>query len=186
MKTVHCKVLCEIFRPDQCFSNAFLSSTIAGCLGAKPDASMWLGYRSQIDPFFPITDHYIRGFSILGSRSLPSSFQQLYNNTPNEFQIGSVSNLLFMALACEQLPQSFISFGFTFEYLASSSISIVQFAPKSERLEVNERPLFVFLCGSSPSDRSFLVANHAKYLFPLGLSLVSLVMLTFVLELQNK
>ena len=73
---------------------------------------MWLGFlRGQLDGrYFPISDHHIRGLSIIGEagRCL-HLFQQLYNRNPSEFQLGSVSSMLFMALGCEQLPQAFIS-----------------------------------------------------------------------------
>ena len=51
-------------------------------------------------------------------------FQQLYNANPDEFQVGSISNLLFMALGSEQPSQPFIyTLVKHFERLAESSIS---------------------------------------------------------------
>ena len=63
--------------------------------------AMWLScLRSQVDGrYFPISDHHIRGFSILGEdeRCL-EIFQDLYNNMPGEFQLGSISNLFFYSI----------------------------------------------------------------------------------------
>ena len=74
--------------------------------------AMWMGFlRGQLDGrYFPLSDHHMRGLSILGEaeRSL-QLFQQLYNHDPAQFQLGSVSNMLFIALGIDQLPQSFVS-----------------------------------------------------------------------------
>ena len=62
---------------------------------------MWLGcLRSQLDGrYFPISDHHIRGLSIIGeAERCISLFRQLYEITPGDFQLGSIGNLIFMAL----------------------------------------------------------------------------------------
>ena len=51
---------------------------------------MWIVVcEAQIDGrYFPLSDHHIRGFSIIGEaeRTL-ELFQQLYNRNPSEFQL---------------------------------------------------------------------------------------------------
>ena len=98
----------EILHPGQWYSNqiAYLQQLQAAWVQGRYEA-MWLGcLRAQIDGrYFPMSDHHIRGYSIIGeAERCLQLFQQLYNYTPGEFQLGSISNLLFMALECEQLP----------------------------------------------------------------------------------
>ena len=110
--------------------------------------SMWLGsLRSQIDGrYFPISDHHIRGLSIIGEdeRCL-NIFMQLYGRRSEEFQSGSISNLFFSALGCEKPPLGFVaSLASHFERVAKSSISDLPVSPPlPKRLEVYERPLMV-------------------------------------------
>ena len=62
---------------------------------------MWLGcLRAQLDGrYFPLSDHHIRGLSIIGeAERCLLLFQQLFERKPSCFQLGSVSNILFMAL----------------------------------------------------------------------------------------
>ena len=109
---------------------------------------MWLGtMQAQVDGrHFPLTDHHIRGFSIIGEaeRSL-HLFQELYNRNPGEFQLGSLSNMLFMALGCEQLSQPFVAtLASHFNRLAKKVASDFPACPPlPQQLEVHERPLMV-------------------------------------------
>ena len=109
---------------------------------------MWLGsLRSQIDGrYFPLTDHHIRGLSIIGEadRAL-GLFKRLYDRNPSEFQIGSLSNMIFMALGCEHIPKLFVATLVAhFDRLAKSSISDLSNTPPLPRpLQVQERPLMV-------------------------------------------
>ena len=108
--------------------------------------AMWMGFlRGQLDGrYFPLSDHHMRGLSILGEaeRSL-QLFQQLYNHDPAQFLLGSVSNMLFIALGIEQLPQSFVSvLTAHFHHLSNQAFSslplpLVPEAPKT--LQVNEK-----------------------------------------------
>lgn len=138
-----------ILQPGQWYSNqnSYLPQLqVAWVQGRYED--MWLAsIKSQIDGrYFPISDHHIRGFSIIGAdeRCL-ELFQQLYNWTPAEFQLGSISNLFFMALGCKNLPQPFVNvLAAHFDQLAQSSISnFLDHPPLPQRLEVHERPLLV-------------------------------------------
>ena len=136
-----------IFPPGKCYSNhqSFLPQLQVAWIQGRYEG-MWLGsLRSQLDGrYFSISDHHIRGFSIIGeAERCLWLFQELYNNTPDEFQIGSISNLFFMALGCEQLPQPFINaLVVHFERLARSSVlGIPESPPLPKRLEVYEKPL---------------------------------------------
>ena len=112
--------------------------------------AMWLGFlRAQLDGrHFPLSDHHIRGLSIIGEAELCLQlFQQLYNRNPSDFQLGSVSNMLFMALGSEFVSQAFVTtLKNHFQQLsarafANSSSSVVPIAPKP--LQVQEKPLLV-------------------------------------------
>ena len=109
---------------------------------------MWLGsLQCQIDGrHFPLSDHHIRGFSIIGEPDkCLDLFKQLYTNNPSEFHLGSISNMLFIALGCKHIPQGFISTLVAhFDSLAQSSVSVdLSERPLPQKLEVNERPLMV-------------------------------------------
>ena len=70
---------------------------------------MWLGFlRGQLDGrYFPLSDHNIRGLSVIGeSDRCLQLFQQLYNRSPADFHVASISNILFLALGVELVPQA--------------------------------------------------------------------------------
>ena len=48
---------------------------------------MWLGsLRAQVDGrSFPVSDHHIRGLTIIGELSCLALFKQLYENSPSDF-----------------------------------------------------------------------------------------------------
>ena len=94
---------------------------------------MWLGsLRAQIDGrYVPISDHFIRGLMVIGhaDRCL-QLFRQLYAVNPSEFTLGSVSNMLFMALGCEHIPHAFVSkLSNHIDHLAQSSITDLPSTP---------------------------------------------------------
>ena len=136
--------------------------------------SMWLGnLRAQVDGrYFPLSDHHIRGFCIIGEadRCL-QLFRSLYNNNPNEFMLGSLSNMMFMALGCETIPHKFISsLSAHIDKLARSSFSedsVNTVLP--QRLEVHERPLMVVVSSdlrNHPVGRFWLpIARHLRSCF---------------------
>lgn len=136
--------------------------------------AMWLGFlQGQLDGrYFPLSDHHIRGLSIIGEadRCL-QLFQQIYNNNPAEFQLGSVSNMLFMALGCEQLPMPFVtSLAEHFERLAKTVVSdLPRQPPLPQHLEVRERPLMVVVSSdlrNHPVGRFWLpIARHLRSRF---------------------
>ena len=139
----------SILLPGKWYSNHYTSlqqQQVAWVQGRYE--AMWLScLRSQVDGrYFPISDHHIRGFSILGEdeRCL-EIFQDLYNNMPGEFQLGSISNLFFIALGCDPIPRPFIdALALHFEQLAQSSVSDLPASPPLPKsLEVKERPLMV-------------------------------------------
>ena len=71
---------------------------------------MWLYcLRGQLDGrYLPLSDHHVRGFSIIGeAERCMNLLQKLYISNPSEFQLGSISNLFFMALGSEILPEDF-------------------------------------------------------------------------------
>ena len=111
---------------------------------------MWLGsLRAQVDGrYFPMSDHHIRGFSIIGeAERCLDIFKQLYDQNPAEFTAGSISNLLFSVLGCEKLPQAFVaSLAERFEHQAKSAIADIPVDPPlPQRFEVHERPLMVVI-----------------------------------------
>lgn len=150
-------------RPESCLPQL----QVAWIQGRYQD--MWIGtLRGQIDGrYLPLSDHHIRGFSIVGEdeRCL-KLFQQLYHQNPSEFAIGSISNMLFMALGCEKLQQSFVmALVGHFERLAKSVIvNLPSSPPLPHRLEVNERPLIVVVSSdlrNHPVGRFWLpIARH--------------------------
>ena len=154
---------------------------------------MWFAILSaQLDRrYFPLTDHHIRGFSIIGEaeRAL-SLFMTLYNLKPSEFKIPSLSNMLFMSLGSETFPLSFI------RQIADHfcKLSLEQFrgdvalAPTRTGdpriMSVNEKPLLVVVSSDlrqHPVGRFWLpiarqlrskfrvisVAGHPNYLDPI-------------------
>ena len=140
------KVLLE---PGQLYSRpeSYLSQLqVAWTQGRYED--MWLGcLRGQLDGrFFPLSDHHIRGFSVIGEadRCL-QLFQQLYNITPGEFQLGTLSNMFFMALGCEEPSRPLLTTLAThFERLATTLVSDLPSRPLfPQQFEVSERPLMV-------------------------------------------
>ena len=111
---------------------------------------MWLGcLRGQLDGrHFPLSDHHIRGLSIIGeAERCLQLFQQLYKQNPDEFQLGSLSNMLFIALGSEELPQDFVaSLATHFRQLSAEKFDFlpapaIQEVPKT--LWVQEKPLLV-------------------------------------------
>ena len=100
-----------MLKPGQWYSRpeSYLSAQLQAAWVQGRYEDMWLGcLRGQIDGrFFPLSDHHIRGLSVIGeAERCLDLFQQLYNHNPLNFSLGSISNMLFMALGCEQLPQS--------------------------------------------------------------------------------
>ena len=139
----------DVLRPGQWYSlkHSYLPQLQVAWVQGRYEA-MWLGcLRSQIDGrYFPISDHHIRGFSIIGDADRCLwLFQQLYNYTPNEFQLGSISNLLFMALGCERLPQRFVTaLTAHFDRVAQDAVpNLPSDVALPQPLEVHERPLMV-------------------------------------------
>ena len=96
----------------------------------------------------PSRDHHIRGFSIIGEdeRCL-WLFEQLYIQNPADFPLGSISNMLFMALGSEQLPLDLVSTLVAhFKQLSAKSFASVSSpvaSVASRPLRVNEKPLLV-------------------------------------------
>ena len=141
----------KLFQPGQCYSQPepYLTQLQAAWVNGRYEA-MWLGLlRGQIDGrFFPLTDHHIRGLSILGeAERCLKLFQQLYNHNPAQFPLGSVSNMLFMALGSEQLPHAFVStLASHFQELsveAFVSLPSPLVPPVKKTLRVDEKPLLV-------------------------------------------
>ena len=127
-----------------------LSLQISWVQGRYQD--MWLSFlQGQLDGrFFMLTDHNIRGLSIIGEadRAL-SVFQALYNNNPSAFGIGSISNILFMALGCEELGHPFTRVlvshfdGLACKMLGGLNDSAQLNLNKKTMLTVDEKPLLV-------------------------------------------
>ena len=102
---------------------------------------------AQIDGrYFPISDHHIRGFSMIGeAERCLDLFRQIYTRNPEEFQIGSISNLivhgpwLWKSFCCFVASLANILRGFR-----SRQLLIFLFTCSlPQRLEVRERPLMV-------------------------------------------
>ena len=141
----------QSLQPGQWYSmpEAFLLQLqVAWVQGRYED--MWLGcLKYQLDGrYFPLSDHHIRGLSIIGeAERCLQLFQQLYKRNPAEFQLGSISNMFFMAMGSEQVPHDLVSTLAThFQKLsdtacASINLSVAPTAPK--RLSVQEKPLLV-------------------------------------------
>ncbi len=141
----------QLLKPSQWYSasTACLSQLQAAWVRCRFE-SMWLGsLRVQLDGRnFPLSDHHIRGFSVIGEdKRCLQLFQQLYNNNPTDFQLATISNLLFMALGSEQLQQPFVStLAAHFKYLSDQAFSDLPspLAPNPQRsLHVQEKPLLV-------------------------------------------
>ena len=127
-----------------------LSLQISWVQGRYQD--MWLSFlQGQLDGrFFMLTDHNIRGLSMIGEHDRALSiFQALYNNNPSIFGIGSISNIFFMALGCERLELPFVRvLAAHFDKLACKILSEINSPSESSRtsktnLTVEERPLLV-------------------------------------------
>jgi hypothetical protein len=133
----------KLYSKHQCYLQHLQVAWVQGRYEA-----MWLeSLRAQVDGrFFHLSDHHIRGFSIIGEdKRCFDIFKQLYDRNPAEFQAGSISNLFFCALGCEKLSLDFVaSLAALYEKLARSSISDLPSIPSLPmRLEVYERPLIV-------------------------------------------
>lgn len=138
--------------------------------------AMWLGFlRYQLDGrYFLFSDHHIRGFSTIGeAERCLLLFQQLYNRNPADFQLGSISNMIFMALGSEQLPQVFVSTlvshfkklsAQAFDSLPSPAIPSV-----AKPMRVQEKPLLVVVSSDlrqHPVGRFWLpIARHLRTQF---------------------
>lgn len=140
-----------LLQPGQWYSRSqsYMVQLQVAWVQGRYEAMLLGSLKAQMDGrHFPLSDHHIRGFSIIGeAERCLKLFQGLYNCTPGQFQLGSLSNLLFMALGCEQLPQALVTaLTNQFDCLSKSSISISDLPVQSslpQRLEVNERPLMV-------------------------------------------
>ena len=169
-----------LLQPYQWYSSqhAYLSQLQVAWVQGRYE-SMWLGsLRSQVDGrYFPISDHHIRGFSIIGEdeRCL-RLFQCIYNNSPGEFQLGSISNLFFMALGCEKISQAFVNtLSSHFQGLASAAVKKLPALPAlpvlPQRLTVHEKPLLVVVSTdlrNHPVGRFWLpIARHLRSRFRL-------------------
>lgn len=137
--------------PSQCYSRseAFLPQfQIAWSLGHYE--SMWLGcLHGQLDGRkFSLTDHHIRGFSVIGeaARSL-SLFRKLYERNPRRFELTSISNLLFMSVGAEVIDHSFIAIiSSHFNALADHKFAVSSiFSQRTvqQPLVVHEKPVVV-------------------------------------------
>ena len=141
----------QLLKPSQCYSrtDAYLVQFQMAWAKNRFEA-MWLGcLRSQIDGrHFPLTDHHIRGLSVLGEaeRTL-YLFEQLYKDNPSQFQRESISNMLFIALGREHLPHALVStLSSHFNRLAAKSFLTLSPCPHllfcgSQPLRVQEKPL---------------------------------------------
>ena len=139
----------QLLNPSQWYSQsvACLSQLQAAWVQGRFE-SMWLGsLRVQLDGrHFPLSDHHIRGLSVIGeAERCLRLFQQVYNQKPSDFQLATVSNLIFLALGTEQLDFPFISTLVAhFKYLSDQAFSASPSpsppaAPKP--LRVQEKPL---------------------------------------------
>ena len=101
--------------------------------------------RSARWSLFPLSDHHIRGLSIIGeAERCLQLFQQLYDSNPAEFQLGSVSNMLFMALGAEQLAQTLITTLTThFQQLSAQAFHLFRKATVAPKPLRHETPLVV-------------------------------------------
>jgi len=114
---------------------------------------MWISAAAAQNDgrYFPVSDHHIRAFSMIGEASRCFGlFRRIYEAFPGEFTIGSISNLLFMSMGLEELPNAFLEqLHRHFDQLAqkmfgsmeSEQIPIAE--PITERLTISERPLLV-------------------------------------------
>ena len=141
----------QIFRPGEWYTRpgGFAQQLQVGWSQGRYQA-MWLGaLRAQVDGrWFPLTDHHVRGLTIIGEVERAFFlFQQLYNNRPSDFQLGSISNMLFFAMGCEHMHLPLVKALVThFDYLASQQLSRLPVAPSSSvkyNLSVDEKPLLV-------------------------------------------
>ncbi|KZR84360.1 hypothetical protein PMIT1342_00077 [Prochlorococcus marinus str. MIT 1342] len=114
---------------------------------------MWLSVAAAQNDgrYFPISDHHIRALSVIGeaSRCL-DLFRRLYEASPVEFTIGSISNLLFLSLGSEELPHEFLDqLHRHFDQLAQKMFGPIESEQipitKSitQRVTISERPLLV-------------------------------------------
>ena len=133
---------------------------------------MWLGSlspRLMAEGF--LSDHHIRGFSVIGeAERCLALFQRLYNHNPSDFQLSSLSNMLFMALGSELIPEAFVStISEHFNRLAKETIPALP--PPLQPLEVREKPLMVVVSSDlrqHPVGRFWLpIARHLRSRFRL-------------------
>lgn len=163
-----------LFPPGKSFTNpqSYLPQlAVAWVQGRYED--MWLGsLKSQVDGRrFPLSDHHIRGFSVIGeAERCLALFQRLYNHNPSDFQLSSLSNMLFMALGSELIPEAFVStISEHFNRLAKETIPALP--PPLQPLEVREKPLMVVVSSDlrqHPVGRFWLpIARHLRSRFRL-------------------
>ncbi len=113
--------------------------------------SMWLGWQmAQLyGRYFPFSDHHIRGFSMIGeAERCLYLFKQIYDSNPSEFRLGSISNMLFMALGLDQVPHDLVhTLVSHFRHLSAEVFASSSPTPSPSahprRLVVNEKPLLV-------------------------------------------
>ena len=165
----------ELMRPGQFYSRGqsyLLQLQAAWIQGRYQD--MWLGsLKSQVDGrSLPLSDHHIRGFSIIGeAERCLELFGALYKRNPSEFRLGSISNILFMALGSEKIPSSFVDA--LVNHFGRQAKSLIKDLPDSpplfKRLEVNEKPLLVVVSSdlrNHPVGRFWLpIARHLRSRF---------------------
>ena len=113
---------------------------------------MWLGAQiAQLyGRYFPYSDHHIRGFSMIGeAERCHLLFNQLYESNPAEFQLGSISNMLFMALGLDEMPHDLIfKLVSHFQRLSDktfSSSALPKSSSPKRSLVVREKPLLVVI-----------------------------------------
>jgi len=114
---------------------------------------MWLSLASARSDgrYFPISDHHIRALCVIGedSRCL-GLFRRLYEASPGDFTLGSISNLLFMSMGLEEVPYSFlVQLQRRFDQRAQETLGSIDSEevhitePSSHTLTISERPLLV-------------------------------------------
>ena len=103
--------------------------------------------RAQVDGrHFTLSDHHIRGFCVIGEadRCL-YLFHSLYRQNPSDFTLGSISNMIFMALGCEHVPHELVkNLSDHIDKLSNVGFQVSSVKPPTPKpLEVKERPLMV-------------------------------------------
>ena len=139
-------------KPGQWYSRpeAYLPQLQVAWVQGRYEA-MWLGFlRGQLDGRFSrlVITIFAASASLVKRSSVLQLFQQLYNRNPSDFQLGSVSNMLFMALGSEQVISVLCLYsGDPFSAALSSGFrkffasSVAPIAPKT--FQVQEKPLLV-------------------------------------------